>query len=94
MTDVVNLISSKFLNIAGAATTIVKSGSGSLKSVIINQAAAGTITIYDNVAGSGTKIAAFKASVTEGTYVFNCVVGIGITVVTANASSDVTITYD
>ncbi len=47
----------KFKNVTGNATTVVKSGEGTLSAVSINNASsAGTITIYDNTAGSGTKI--------------------------------------
>lgn len=47
-----------YLNIVAAATTVVKSGPGTLKRITINKAVAnGVITIYDNTAASGTKIA-------------------------------------
>lgn len=47
-----------FLNIAGAATTTVKSGAGTLVRVVVNKPIAlGVITVYDNTAASGTKIA-------------------------------------
>lgn len=47
-----------FLNIAGAATTVVKSGAGNLIGLVCNKLIAlGVITIYDNTAASGTKIA-------------------------------------
>jgi len=45
-------------NITSATTTVVKTGPGSLYAVIVNSTVAnGTITIYDNTAGSGTLIA-------------------------------------
>ena len=45
-------------NIAGAATTVVNTGRGILQSIVVNKAvASGVITIYDNTAASGTKIA-------------------------------------
>jgi len=45
-------------NITSAATTVVRLGPGALIGVIVNKAvASGTITIYDNVEASGTKIA-------------------------------------
>ena len=47
-----------FTNIAGAATTTVRTGRGVLKGIVVNKAvASGIITVYDNTAGSGTKIA-------------------------------------
>jgi hypothetical protein len=49
---------SHFLNIAGAATTLVRTGPGILERLVVNRAiASGVITIYDNTAGSGTLIA-------------------------------------
>lgn len=48
----------QFLNIAGAATTTLCTGAGTLYGLTINKGvAAGVVTIYDNTAGSGTKIA-------------------------------------
>jgi len=48
----------KYRNIAGAATTVVKSGKGRLVTINVNKTiASSTITIYDNTAASGTKIA-------------------------------------
>lgn len=81
-----------FTNIASATTTTVKSGSGHLHSIVVNTTAAGTITIYDNTAGSGTKIGIMKASIVEGTYLFNCAFATGLTIVTG-AASDITVTY-
>lgn len=50
--------SNKFLNIAGAATYIVKAAPGMLAGITVNKAVlSGVITIYDNAsAASGTKI--------------------------------------
>lgn len=69
--------------ISGATTTTVKSGRGVLRKIVITEAAAGAITVYDNTSGSGTIIAAFKASVVEGTYEFNTRFQTGLTIVTA-----------
>ena len=47
-----------YTNVASATTTAVKSGAGTLHSITVNKAvASGVITVYDNTAGSGTKIA-------------------------------------
>ena len=81
-----------YANITSATTTTVKSGSGFLHAVNVNTTAAGTITIYDNTAGSGTKIATLKASVGEQTFEFNVSFGTGLTIVTA-AASDLTVSY-
>jgi hypothetical protein len=82
-----------YRNITAAATTVVKNGAGKLKSITVNTTAAGTITVYDNTAASGNKIATFKASVVEGTYDFSANFATGLTIVTA-AASDITVTYN
>lgn len=82
----------KLLNIATNTTTTVKSGSGYLKRITVNTTAAGTITIYDNTAASGTKIGILKSSVAEGTYEYGGRFAIGLTIVTA-AASDITVVY-
>lgn len=80
------------LNITTATTTTVKTRPGKLHSIVVNTTAAGTITIYDNTAGSGTKIGTLKASVVEGTYLFDCAFNTGLTIVTG-AASDITVNY-
>lgn len=72
--------------ISTATTTTVKSGAGILKSITLGETAAGTITIYDNTAGSGTVIGVLKASVAEQTFEFNVSFTTGLTIVTAAAS--------
>ena len=47
-----------FRNITSAATTVVKSGAGTLFGLVFNKIVTlSTVTIYDNTAASGTKIA-------------------------------------
>lgn len=47
----------QYQNIAGNATTVIKSGSGMLRALVINNnTTSGAITVYDNTAASGTKI--------------------------------------
>lgn len=72
--------------ISSATTTVVKSGAGVLGKITLTETAAGTITIYDNTAGSGTVIAVLKAAIAEGTYVFDRGFTNGLTIVTAAAS--------
>jgi len=78
--------------ISTATTTVVKTGSGLLHSIVIGETAAGAITIYDNTAGSGTTIGVLKASVAEGTYTFDASFATGLTIVTAGASK-ITVNY-
>lgn len=81
-----------YSNITSATTTTVKSGAGFVHAITVNTTAAGTITIYDNTAGSGTKIGTLKASVAEQTFFLNASFGTGLTIVTA-AASDITVSY-
>lgn len=81
-------------NIAGAATTVVKSGAGVLHTMTVNTTAAGAITIYDNTSAAGTKIATIAASVPIGsTFTFDVAYATGLTIVTA-AASDLTVSYN
>jgi hypothetical protein len=80
-----------FLNVASATTTTIENAIF-LHAIVINTTAAGGITIYDNTEASGTKVGTLKASVVEGTYTYNCLLGTGLTIVTA-AASDITIIY-
>jgi hypothetical protein len=75
-----------------ATTTLVKSGAGIIGGISVNTTAAGTITVYDSLTASGTKIGTLKASVAEGTYLSNVTFSIGLTIVTA-AASDVTVKW-
>lgn len=81
-----------YTNIATATTTVVKSGSGVLRRITINTTAAAAITVYDNTAGSGTKIATFPASAIVGSYEFGVKFATGLTIVTAGAS-DITVAW-
>lgn len=81
------------LNIASAATTTVKSGTGVLHSITVNTTAAGTITIYDSLTGAGTKIGTIAASPAIGsTFLYDCAFTTGLTIVTA-AASDISVNF-
>lgn len=89
-----------YTNITAAAptTTTIKTGPGILHAVIINASAAtGVITIYDNTAASGNKIATITtpASVVESQYVllYDVEFLVGLTVVTSTAAQDITISH-
>lgn len=78
--------------ITGTGTTVVKSGAGYCDAITIGTPTAGTVTIYDNTAASGTIIA--KLTLVAGMpfsvpihYAFVT----GLTVVVATASQDVRI---
>ena len=80
------------LNLAAAATPVVKTGPGVLHAIIVNATIAGTITLYDSTTASGTKMATLKASIGENTYRYICTFLAGLTIVLA-AASDVTVVY-
>jgi len=70
----------------------VKTGAGHLWAIVVNTTAAGAISIIDNTSGSTANIGTLKASVVEGTYIYNCEFTTGLRIVTA-ASSDITVIY-
>ena len=86
-----------FSNITTATTTTVRTGAGILRRVVNNKkVASGTITIYDNTAGSGTKIGTITNPGTllnnSETYEYGVRFGTGLTVVTSQAE-DLTVVY-
>ena len=88
----------KFTNVAAAATTVIKSGEGILHRIVVNTALAnGTLTIYDNTAGSGTKIGTVTvpAAVLLNHFVleFGLQFSTGLTIVGATANIDYTAVY-
>lgn len=47
----------QYQNLTGNATTVLKSGAGMLRAIVINNnTTSGVMTVYDNTAASGTKI--------------------------------------
>lgn len=88
-----------YSNIASATTTVCRSGKGFLSKIVVNTAVAnGVITVYDNTAASGTKIATITMPATLlqnhftldfGKVMFNT----GLTVVTS-AATDITVVIE
>lgn len=88
----------KVRNIAGAATTVVRSGPGRLIAIHCNKAIAlGVITIYDNTAASGTKIATITNPAAllaaQYSFLYNCEFRTGLTITTSLAD-DITVIYE
>lgn len=87
-----------FSNITTTTTTTVKSGKGNLHAIIINTpVASGTITMFDNTAGSGTKIATITNPVSllgmgPISAVYDIAFATGLTIVTTGAQ-DITVSY-
>jgi hypothetical protein len=88
-----------YTNITTLATTTVKTGAGILHLIQVNNpnAAAATITVYDNTAGSGTKIATIttvaSATAVPVPLVFDVVFSTGLTIVTATTALDITVSW-
>jgi|ERR1700747_3197496 len=83
-----------YKNITTAQSAAVKSTPGTLGAVTVNTAGAGsTLTLYDSLTASGTKIATISTAAQ--TYLpFDCVTTIGLFAVTAGGTpADITITY-
>ena len=81
-----------YTHISTAATTVIKTGRGVLHSIVVNTTAAGAITVDDAASATTPNIAIMKASIAEGTYIFDCAFTVGLTIVTA-AASDITVNW-
>lgn len=86
-----------FANYAGAATNAVSAVAATLVAIIVNKAVAtGVITVYDNTAASGTKVATITHPATllhsQMVLPYNVYCATGITVVTS-AADDITVVY-
>jgi hypothetical protein len=90
-----NSPSNSFANLSTLATTVVKSGAGTLHSITINTlGTADTATVYDNTSAAGTKIATINTTVSQGTMIFDIHFSTGLTVVLAGgAAPDITVSY-
>ena len=84
-------------NLAANATTVVKSGSGILHSITINNAGASsnTCTVYDNTAASGTVIATIDTVELNGrTLLYDVRFATGLTIVIGTGTAaDITVAY-
>lgn len=85
-----------YKNITGDATTVVKNSPGFFHSITLNNpVATETITIYDNASATGTKIGTITvpSSPQPVTLFYDVATQIGLTVVTATAASDITVSF-
>lgn len=76
-----------------ATTTQVHTGPGRLHAIIVGTTAAGAIQVIDGTSGSTTNLAELAASVSEGTFTFNCAFASGLRIITA-AASKITVVYN
>ena len=77
-------------------TTVVKSGVGVLHTITFNKpVATEVVTIYDNTAASGTLIGTITipSSPLPITLTYDVTFNTGLTIVTATAASDITVSY-
>lgn len=81
-----------YVNMAAGATTTIKSGAGVLFAVIVNNPGTTiTLTLYDNTAGSGDKIATIALSAGQNLQ-YGLNFSTGLTAV-LSGTADVTIVY-
>lgn len=78
--------------ISTAATTAVKTGAGLLHRIVVTGGTTGTITVYDNTAGSGTQILNFDTTSALASYEINARFSVGLTIVTS-AATKLTVIY-
>lgn len=93
--SVISIMTNSYSNITSNTTTLVKSGAGVLRSIIINTAGSSSnvATLYDNTAGSGTKIATIDTTA-RGVLTYDIAFSTGLTIVTATGSAaDITVSY-
>jgi hypothetical protein len=84
-----------YQNITTDTTSTIKSSPGYLHAVCVNTpTATGTITLYDNTAASGTKIGTITSyASTPRCFTYDVAFWIGLTVVTATAAQDITVSF-
>lgn len=91
----VNFMNS-FRNIAGNATTLVKTGAGTLHGLMINNVASGVVTIFDSLTATGTIIATLTLSAGVPTFLgpMGLQFATGLTIVTSGAvTNNITAIY-
>jgi hypothetical protein len=85
-----------YKNITGDATTTIKSVPGYLHAITLNApTATEVITLYDNSTSSGTKIGTITvpSSPQPVTLIYDVAFWTGLTIVTATATSDITVSF-
>lgn len=84
------------ITLAAPTTTVVKTSAGILHTITFNKpVATGVVTVYDNTEGSGTLIGTITvpASPQPTTLTYDASFGFGLTIVTATAAQDITVSY-
>lgn len=88
--------SSTNITLAAPTTTVIRTTPGILHTITFNKpVATGVVTVYDNTAASGTVLATITTptSPLPLTLTFDAVFSTGLTITTATAAQDITVTY-
>lgn len=70
-----------------ASTAAIKTGPGTLRSIFVSSASTGTLAVYDNTAGSGTKIVDTFSVAAGVSYPFDAFFKTGLSVVVGGTVS-------
>jgi len=87
-----NLFRNSTAAIAAGTASTIKSTSGVLERLQINGASAGTVTLFNNASGTGSKIATVTSTAAVGTYAYGLRFDTGLSVV-QTGTADITIVY-
>lgn len=85
-----------YTNLAANATTVIRTGPGILHAITVNTqgASSNVLTVYDNTAGSGTKIATIDSTVDYGTLLYDVTFSTGLTIVIGTGTAaDITVSW-
>jgi hypothetical protein len=84
-----------FARMSTATTTTIKSGAGTLHSIILGTVGVGsTLVCYDNTAASGTVIISAATTAEKGGMLFDLAFTVGLTCITTGGTpADITFTY-
>jgi hypothetical protein len=85
-----------YANITTKTDTAVKASAGHLHAIVINKAGSSdTLTVYDNTAASGTKIASITVTASVGfVYLYDCAFSTGLTITSGGTTAgDYTVIY-
>lgn len=78
-----------------ATTTLATKGPTTLHAIIVNNpGTTWVVTVYDNNAGSGTKIGTITGPIAGGNYIYDVDCANGLTIVTTGATpGDITVSF-
>jgi hypothetical protein len=68
----------QYAYLSSAATTQVVTGQGVLHAIVVGETSASTVAIIDGTSGTTANIGTLKASIAEGSYVFDATFNSGL----------------